>query len=116
MAKQKINSAQMTNGLIKYRQGGTSGDASWLTNGTTNTDVSAKNTFIQVGSAAATALSTNVTFPVAFNQVPIIMGSISGGAAAYSQWYIVSQSTTGFSFVCSTYANVSSFSWMAIGQ
>lgn len=61
---------------VTNRQGGTTGDAAWNTAGTSNTDVSAKSVFKQVGVITTSAgAGVVVTFPVAFNQKPIVVAS-----------------------------------------
>jgi hypothetical protein len=119
MAKQKITPAQMLNGLVKQRQGGTTGDATWQTPGTSNTDVSTKNVFIQVGSIVASATSgvdVQINFPVSFTQIPIV---ISGTASANSsnQYATVNTiTTTGFRIRQLTGTSAETLNWIAIGQ
>lgn len=112
-----VTAAKMQYGMVRQRQGGTTGDASWLTNGTSSTDTSAKGVFIQVGNAAATAQTTSISFPVAFTQIPLVIATPSGGAGLFSAgWYVVTQTTTSFSFVAADYTKVTGISWIAIGQ
>src|SRR5688500_4153698 len=65
-----ISPAKLLYGLVRRRQGSTTGDNSWVTAGTNNTDTSAKAVFEQVGSAVGTTVDANVTFDVPFNQTP----------------------------------------------
>lgn len=68
-----LKAAQMFKGLIYQRQGGNSLDLDWAAGGTTNTDISAKDVFIQAGSTGTINGNITVTFPVAFNAVPIVI-------------------------------------------
>lgn len=117
IAAANVTAAKLLYGTVRQRQGGATGDASWLTNGTSNTDTSAKDVFIQVGNAAASSQSTTITFPVAFNQVPLVLVTPSGSSGNFSAgWYLVTQTTTSFIFVAQDYTKVTGISWIAIGQ
>jgi H-type lectin domain. len=112
-----VTAAKMVNGMVRSRQGGTSGDDSWATGGTSNTDTSTKNALIQVGAALTSGnQSTTVTFPTAFSQVPTVIATPQGSAGNTSTFYVVSITTTGFAFVAGTPANVATFNWIAVGQ
>lgn len=65
----------MKNGMVKNRQGGTVGDNSWATVGTSNTDTSAKDVFIQCGSVQVTSGDTTVTFPIPFTVPPVVIAT-----------------------------------------
>lgn len=114
-----VTAAKMVNGMVKNRQGGTTGDASWLTNGTSNTDTSAKNAFFQAGSLASSATSgadVTVTFPVAYNQAPLVFLTV--GSSTGSNQYATANSitTTGFKFRQVTGTTTETVMWLAIGQ
>lgn len=117
VADTNITNAKLKYGMIRYRQNGNSGDAAWNVNGSTNTDTSAKDTFIQAGTVVPAGLTTNITFPTAFTQVPLVFVTPAGSSGNFSAgWYIVLESTTGFSFVAADYTHVTGIRWMAIGQ
>lgn len=117
----KVTNAMLLNGLVKNRQGGTTGDNSWGTSGTSNTDVSAKGVFIQTGYISSSAGGdVTVTFPTAYNQVPIIIGTTHGAPAGSNTSYQVqSVNTTTFTFntLNSGGSRVATgTTWLAIGQ
>ncbi len=118
LAAGAVTAAKMQFGLVRKRQGNTSGSADWSTAGTTNTDTSAIAAFIQCGSFAAGANATySVTFPVAFTYQPIITVGARGGGAAIPSYYIVQSTVTNAGFqVYSASANLIDFHWIAIGQ
>lgn len=114
-----VTSDKMLNGMVKDRQGTTSGDGSWQGSGTTNTDTSAKDVFMQAGAQTGSAGGAQaVTFPTAYNQIPNVQATVvlAGGVLIVN---IDSVSTTGFTF--STYSTASAralgpINWLAIGQ
>lgn len=117
-----ITAAKLSHGVIYRRQGSTTGDASWYTGGTSNTDTSAKEVFIQVGSAIYPGTGTlTVTFPVTFNQVPLVFAQVTT-AVSQNSWVRISAVTaTTFStqvFInnTTTTGDNQTFSWMAVGQ
>jgi hypothetical protein len=114
-----VTAAKMANGMVKHRQGGTTGDNAWNTKGTSNTDTSAKAVRIQVGAAALSTEggTVTITFPEAFNQVPLVFCQISTAVSANVFVEVRSISTTQFTCV-SILGNGSNetFSWLAIGQ
>lgn len=68
--------------LLKWRQGGTTGDNTWQTAGTSNTDTSAKAVFIQCGCFLSSASADfTLTFPVAFTYPPLVFGMSQTTAA-----------------------------------
>ncbi len=116
-----VTASKMLYGMVRARQGGTTGDGNWTTSGTSNTDTTAKDVFIQCGSLAVNANPATLTFPVAFNQIPIVLASVS--SASGFNVYVVqpsSPSTTQafFRTQTDTGANATSetVSWIAIGQ
>jgi hypothetical protein len=115
-----VKSAQMLYGMVRARQGGTTGDASWATVGTSNTDTSAKDVFIQVGSRAITATPTTITFPNAFTQVPIVFATTYLPTSVNAFTEITAVTTTTFSMRMFTDTGVAATTefafWMAIGQ
>ena len=120
IADDAVTAAKMLNGLVKQRQGGTTGDASWDTQGTSNTDTSAKNVFIQVGSNVANGGSDKVvTFPEAFNQVPIVIATTSSADSRNVFTSVIATTTTTFTVrqLDDTGTTGSEdFNWIAIGQ
>lgn len=122
----KVTPAQLIYGLVRNRQGGTTGANSWRTSGTSNTDVSAKGVFIQVGTiGTSTGGDTTVTFPTAYTQVPIVLATVTGnnagtGGVTQNAFAIVNTiSTTTFTMrTINTSASASdqSVSWIAIGE
>ena len=120
IADDAVTAAKMLNGLVKHRQGGATGDASWDTQGTSNTDTSAKNVFIQVGSNVASGgVDKVVTFPVAFNQVPIVIATTSSATSRNVFTSVIATTTTTFTVrqLDDTGTTGSEdFNWVAIGQ
>lgn len=116
-----VTAAKMLYGMVRQRQGGATGDASWDTEGTSSTDTSAKNVFIQVGSIVGTAgADKTVTFPVAYNQVPLVFAT-SSSASGFNTGrpIIVTKTTTNFVFRNLDETNTiraENISWIAIGQ
>lgn len=115
-----ITSAMLANGLVGYRQGGTTDDASWYTRGTSNTAVDAKNVMIQVGSILVNANPVTVTFPVAYAQVPIVVPGTVTAASSNVYTVITTITTTGFNIRqvndAGTTTTTEAATWIAIGQ
>jgi hypothetical protein len=116
-----ITRGMLQNGLIRYRQGSTTGDNSWQTPGGNNTDVSTKTTFIQAGSSVGTGSGDfAITFPVAFTQVPLIVATVTSASGANAVVQITIVTTT--TFTCRVHRNADNvdvaenFNWIAIGQ
>lgn len=120
MARTKLNRAQQTYGLVRHRQGGTTGDGSWYTGGTSNTDVSEKGVFIQVGSTEYDGVGGDVvTFPTAFSQIPVVVATSTTAVTANTFARISDVTTTTFTFQCITdagSADAERICWIAIGQ
>jgi hypothetical protein len=103
---------------IERRQGGTTGDNSWATPGTSNTDTTGKDLSLQTGVInSSNAGAVSVTFPVAYSEVPIVFLT---SLAAIGIANVESVSATGFTFSNYSTANVRNnnvaTSWLAIGQ
>lgn len=110
-----------TAGLVRDRQGGTTGDNSWLTAGGSNTDTSAKAAFVQVGSLTCnTGTDVTVTFPTAFSVAPLVFVSVTSAGTQNTWARAKSITTTTFqvnAFVNSTTAATSeTVAWIAVGQ
>lgn len=120
MARTKFNPIQLLYGIVRHRQGSTSGDGNWGTAGSNNTDVSGKNVFIQVGSTSSNSGSdVSVTFPVAFTYIPLVVGTANTVANANVSVQTFSVTTTGFSLRAVNDAGsraAETISWIAIGQ
>ena len=115
-----VTSAKMLHGMIRGRQGGATGDASWGSTGTSNTDTSAKDVFVQVGSVAVTANPTTVTFPNAFSQTPVVFVSTASANSHQSYAICTTKNTTTADFRVVNDAGTAVFTeavnWIAIGQ
>lgn len=115
-----LKAAQMLNGMVKGRQGGTTGNNAWDTTGTSNTDTSAKDVFLQAGSAnSSSAGSVTVTYPTAYSQTPLVF-LISVANGGFSMAQVESNSATNFTFSSFSAAdarnnNIPTY-WLAIGQ
>lgn len=119
-----VKSASLFYGLIRNRQGATSGDDSWYTGttvaGSLNTATDAKDIFIQVGSLATGGTSAfTVTFPTAYTQVPMVFGTATT-AGTTNAWFRASAITaTGFTAQLINDAGngaAETCNWLAIGQ
>lgn len=118
---QKVKAADLVNGFVYRRQGGTTGDGSWHSAGTSNTDTTQKDTFVQVGSNSAASTGSNtVTFPAAYNQVPVVLATVTSATGANVWVRISAITTTTFTYqlLSDTNTGVSgeTISWVAIGQ
>lgn len=113
-----ITDAKLVYGKIRSRQGGSA--TNWFTDGTTTFDYSATNTFIQVGSLLVNANPVTVTFPTAFNQVPIVLATVKTAAVVNAYTRIIATTATNFQISVFDQAgsavNSESVSWMAIGE
>lgn len=113
-----INDATLKYGKVRSRQGGSS--TNWGTSGTTTYDYTGTNTFIQVGAITGNtdAADKAVTFPTAFNQIPVVFCfSQTAGSANVTDLAANSVTTTGFN-VRNVGANATTetIAWLAIGQ
>lgn len=119
IADDAVTDAKLIYGKLRSRQGGSATD--WSTAGTTTYDYSGTNTFIQAGSATSSGSSgVTVTFPVAFNQVPLVFLSCEAGTSNFAEIEISpALSATQFTFAVYTLGGalaVKDVYWMAIGQ
>jgi len=114
-----IKSSKLFYGLVRYRQGGASGDATWITKGTTNTATDAKDVFIQVGSITGntSGSDTAIVFPTAYTYAPLVFATAITANSANIYAAVNSITTTGCN-VRQVEGNGSaeSIAWMAIGQ
>jgi len=116
-----VRSSSLYYGLVRNRQGSTTGDNSWQTPGTNNTATDAKNVFIQCGSVNSNAgADVTVTFPTAYTQIPIVVASVSGATLTANAFVeVVTKSTTTFdirAFNTSAAQTAQPINWIAIGQ
>lgn len=115
-----VTSAKLEYGLVRNRQGGASGDASWQTAGTTTTATDAKSVFTQAGAVDGNAASdVTVTFPSAFNQVPIVVACVCSASTANCYVVVATESATNFTFRCIDAGGIQRaerVNWFAIGQ
>lgn len=124
IAADAVNGSKMIYGMIRQRQGGSAGDASWANPGTTNVDTSAKDAFWQVGIyTKASSSEESITFPVAFNQIPLgIVSEASANAANGFVRYKQGSTTTTVLGGIQCFNDVGtaitgeSVAWLAIGQ
>lgn len=116
-----VTAAKMQYGMVRSRQGGTTGDATWNTPGTSNTDTSAKAVFIQVGAVTtSSSASTTVTFPIAFTQVPTVIAQDNPHGVQVNSFTIIdaiSTTTVGLSAITTGGVRTATdVNWIAIGQ
>ena len=122
LADDGVTAAKMLYGMVRGRQGGAAGDASWQTQGTTNVDTSAKSAFIQCGSIQVSGTSgteVTVTFPNAFNFAPIVIVSSAsaGGANVTSSANTIGTTTFKLRQIFSGGGSqTETHNWIAIGQ
>lgn len=114
-----LKAAQMFKGMVYRRQGGTTGDATYVTKGTSNTDTSAKDIFLQIGAVGLSTVGTDVavTFPVAYNFAPNVIAGVASATSANVACAVKDVTTTGFN-IRSTSGDGSSetANWQAYGQ
>lgn len=114
-----VTAAGMQYGMIRNRQGGTTGDNTWITKGTSNTDTSAKTVFYQVGASALSTSGTDVTvtFPTAYTQAPLVFATVITASGANVYCTINTITTTTFKIrAVSADGSAETASWLAIGQ
>lgn len=118
IASDVITDAKLVYGKLRQRQGGSA--TNWSTAGTTNYDYSGTNVFIQAGAQATSGGgSVAITFPVTFNQVPIIVCTVVTAATLNAFARISAKSATGFTaqLIADTGAGATeTFNWIAIGE
>lgn len=115
----QIGASGLVHGRVRRRQGGTSGSNDWSSPGTTDSDMSGTDIFEQVGAATSSAGGiVTVTFPVAYEQVPLVVGTILDNTT-FGTFQVQTISKTGFVFSIFD-ANGSRFAatamWRAVGQ
>lgn len=112
-----VTDSKLIYGKIRSRQGGSS--TVWSGVGTTNYDYSATNTFMQVGATQGLAGSdVTVTFPTAFNQTPIVIGS-DLVTSSNCTFIVVTVSATNFTFRMVDTAGTqrdNKAGWIAVGE
>ncbi len=122
LGNQTVTGVMMVKGIVYRRQGGVSGDGSWATPGTLNTDVSSKNVVRQAGSvASSSAGEINVVFPVAFLETPNVQATLSSEGSSQGAFMVDAYaiSTTGFFFSVwdvSSARATKNIQWVAEGQ
>lgn len=113
-----VTAAKMKYGMIRARRGGTTGDNSWGTGGTSNTDTSAKDAFEQVGAVvgAGSGVDVAVTFPVAFTVVPVVFTTPQTANAANVTVAVNTVTTTSCNIRQIGGTGVETIGWRAVGQ
>lgn len=115
-----IKASQMFYGMVRNRQGGTTGDASWASSGTSNTATDAKDVFIQVGYTTTSGSgATSVTFPTAYTYPPLVFVNVNSGTNGFWAQCDSVPTTTGFTVTAwstTSLLQAKLVSWMAIGQ
>lgn len=119
IAADAITAEKMANGMVKNRQGGTTGDGSWNTVGTNNVDTSTKAVKIQCGTNTTGGTTVTITFPEAFTQAPIVI--VTAIQASLGAWVQLDAPATTTQVTISGWTATGSlaalnFSWIAIGQ
>lgn len=110
-----LNDSTLKYGKVRSRQGGSS--TNWFTQGTTTYDYSASNIFIQVGSISSPSAATKtVTFPTAFNQVPLVWVTVQSAVGANQVRNYVRDATTTQFTLGSLDVGTETCAWIAIGQ
>lgn len=105
---------------VTWRQGGTTGNATWQTPGSSSTDLSQKAVVVQVGVAqlANTAgTDITITYPQPFAYPPIVIAMIQTANGVNEYTGINSVGATTFKARCTTTGGSGeNVGWMAIGQ
>ncbi len=113
-----ITDAKLIYGKVRSRLGGSA--TNWTTAGTTTYDYSATDVFWQVGTNLANASPTTITFPTAFNQVPIVNATLLTAVGVNCYIAIVAPTATNFTVQVVTDAGVANTAqtimWTAVGQ
>lgn len=114
-----LTATQMQFGMVYRRQGGTTGVGSWASSGTSNTDTSTTGAFFQFGANTTSATSgtdTTVTFPVAFNQTPLVWVTIISANTSNEYATVNTITTTTFKQRQLTGTSAEGLAWGAVGQ
>lgn len=106
-------------GILTNRQGGTTGAATWQTQGTSNSSLTGTVVIMQAGCVVSSSGGgTTITFPSAFNQIPLIFCTVSSGSNGF--WAQHEQETaTNFVMTCWSATGTlvaKNVNWLAIGQ
>lgn len=113
-----VTDAKLIYGKVRSRQGGSA--TNWSTTGTTTYDYSATDVFVQVGARAITTDNFVITFPTAFNQVPIVLCSLASASGTNSYVMCTDRTSTTATFRVlgsdGTVKTSETINWMAIGQ
>lgn len=113
-----ITDAKLVYGKVRSRQGGSA--TNWSAAGTTTYDYSGTNTFMQVGTIANDASPKAITFPTAFNQIPVVFVQVITGVGV--SCYAIASSITATNFACQVVTDTGAantaqtINWFAIGQ
>jgi hypothetical protein len=117
IADDAVTDAKLVYGKVRSRQGGSA--SNWSTAGTTTYDYSATDTFMQAGAIAVTSDNFVVTFPTAFNQVPIVVATTATAAGANAWVECLARTATTATFRVINNGGVvtsETIHWIAIGQ
>lgn len=118
LAAGSVTDAKLVYGKVRTRQGGSATD--WSSGGTTTYDYSATDTFIQTGAIAVDSNDKTITFPTAFNQVPIVLACVITAAGFNTYVRLKTLAATSFhaTVLDDTGAakTTETISWIAIGQ
>lgn len=118
IADDAVTDAKLIYGKLRSRLGGSA--TNWITPGTTTYDYSATNTFMQAGTNLANASPTTITFPTAFNQVPVVVAILYSAIGVNCYISSILPTATNFSIQVVTDAGVANnaqgFMWIAIGE
>lgn len=113
-----ITDTKLIYGKLRTRQGGSA--TNWSTSGTNTYDYSATNTFIQCGVIAVNSSDLTVTFPTAFNQVPIVVASVITAAADNDYARLKTLTATSFHVAVIDSGGAAdtteTIAWIAIGE
>lgn len=118
IANDAITDTKLVYGKLRTRQGGSA--TNWGTSGVTAYDYSATNVFMQCGTRSSDSGSdVTLTFPTAFNQVPVIVMTPSTAASANCYPIIITKSATQCTFRCIDSGGTQRSEevyWIAIGE
>lgn len=118
VATDAITDAKLIYGKLRSRQGGSA--TNWNTSGTNTYDYSGTDVFIQAGTQTTSGGgSVVITFPTAFNQVPIFVATVVTSAAtnAFARLSAISATQATVQLISDTGGGASEkFNWIAIGE
>lgn len=108
----------MQYGELRTRQGGSA--SNWGTAGTNNYDYSTTAVWYEAGTSSGNAgADVTITFGTAFNQVPLVIGTVVTAATANTYMVISNKTATTFTFRCIDSGGVQrseEVMWIAIGE